>query len=108
MRVEARQRPVQDAQVGGPARFDGANRDEEVFGDPYDFDVTRADNDHVTIGKGSPHLCLGNLLARTEVRIMFEELIPRLADIRLAGDVPRVRSNFVNGIKKLPVEVTLV
>ena len=50
---------------------------------------------------------LGNLLARTEIRIMFEELIPRLADIRLAGDVPRVRSNFVNGIKKLPVEVTV-
>ncbi|MDQ1021754.1 cytochrome P450 [Streptomyces afghaniensis] len=87
--------------------FASGNRDEEVFGDPYDFDVTRTDNDHVTFGKGSPHLCLGNLLARTEIRIMFEELIPRLADIRLAGEVPRVRSNFVNGIKKLPVEVTL-
>ncbi|MFI8829543.1 cytochrome P450 [Streptomyces afghaniensis] len=88
--------------------FASGNRDEEVFGDPYDFDVTRTDNDHVTFGKGSPHLCLGNLLARTEIRIMFEELIPRLADIRLAGEVPRVRSNFVNGIKKLPVEVTMV
>jgi cytochrome P450 len=87
--------------------FASGNRDEEVFGNPYDFDVARTDNDHVTFGKGSPHLCLGNLLARTEIRIMFEELIPRLAHIRLAGDVPRVRSNFVNGIKKLPVEVTL-
>ncbi|MGW3046006.1 cytochrome P450 [Kitasatospora sp. NPDC001159] len=87
--------------------FASGNRDEEVFGNPYDFDVTRANNDHVTFGKGSPHLCLGNLLARTEIRIMFEELIPRLSDIRLAGDVPRVRSNFVNGIKRLPVEVTL-
>ncbi|MEU9227552.1 cytochrome P450 [Streptomyces massasporeus] len=86
--------------------FASGNRDEEVFGNPYDFDVARRDNDHVTFGKGSPHLCLGNLLARTEIRIMFEELIPRLADIRLTGDVPRVRSNFVNGIKKLPVEVT--
>ncbi|MEU0246506.1 cytochrome P450 [Streptomyces sp. NPDC006235] len=86
--------------------FASGNRDEEVFGDPYDFDVTRTDNDHVTFGKGSPHLCLGNLLARTEIRIMFEELIPRLADIRLTGEVPRVRSNFVNGIKKLPVAVT--
>ncbi|QLJ02376.1 cytochrome P450 [Streptomyces sp. NEAU-sy36] len=86
--------------------FASGNRDEEVFGDPYDFDVARRNNDHVTFGKGSPHLCLGNLLARTEIRIMFEELIPRLADIKLAGDVPRVRSNFVNGIKKLPVEVT--
>ncbi|MFE9352808.1 cytochrome P450 [Streptomyces olivaceoviridis] len=86
--------------------FASGNRDEEVFGNPYDFDVTRRNNDHITFGKGSPHLCLGNLLARTEIRIMFEELIPRLADIKLAGDVPRVRSNFVNGIKKLPVEVT--
>ena len=87
--------------------FASGNRDEEVFARPYDFDVTRTRNDHVTFGKGSPHLCLGNLLARTEIRIMFEELIPRLADIRLVGEVPRVRSNFVNGIKKLPVEVTL-
>ncbi|MFF0292646.1 cytochrome P450 [Kitasatospora sp. NPDC004615] len=87
--------------------FASGNRDEEVFGNPYDFDVTRQDNDHITFGKGSPHLCLGNLLARTEIRIMFEELIPRLASIKLAGDVPRVRSNFVNGIKKLPVSVTL-
>ncbi|OKJ09156.1 cytochrome P450 [Kitasatospora sp. CB01950] len=86
--------------------FASGNRDEEVFGNPYDFDVTRKDNDHITFGKGSPHLCLGNLLARTEIRIMFEELIPRLASIRLAGDVPRVRSNFVNGIKKLPVSIT--
>ncbi|WP_026127818.1 cytochrome P450 [Nocardiopsis lucentensis] len=86
--------------------FASGNRDEEAFGDPYDFDVTREDNDHVTFGKGGPHLCLGNLLARTEIRIMFEELIPRIGDIRLTGDVPRVRSNFVNGIKRLPVEVT--
>ncbi|MEU9268833.1 cytochrome P450 [Streptomyces sp. NPDC048251] len=87
--------------------FASGNRDEEVFDNPYDFDVSRQNNDHVTFGKGSPHLCLGNLLARTEIRIMFEELIPRLAGIRPAGEVPRVRSNFVNGIKKLPVEVTL-
>lgn len=87
--------------------FASGNRDEEVFGDPYAFDVTRRANDHVTFGKGSPHLCLGNLLARTEIRILFEELIPRLADIRLVGEVPRVRSNFVNGIKRLPVRVTL-
>lgn len=87
--------------------FASGNRDEDVFGNPYDFDVARRNNDHITFGKGSPHLCLGNLLARTEIRIMFEELIPRLADIRLAGDIPRVRSNLINGIKRLPVEVTL-
>ncbi|MEV2275294.1 cytochrome P450 [Nocardiopsis sp. NPDC049922] len=87
--------------------FASGNRDEEAFGNPYDFDVTRQDNDHVTFGKGGPHLCLGNLLARTEIRIMFEELIPRISDMRLTGDVPRVRSNFVNGVKRLPVEATL-
>jgi cytochrome P450 len=111
-----RRTATRDTELGGKKIREGdkvvmwygsGNRDEAVFGNPYDFDVTRQDNDHVTFGKGSPHLCLGNLLARTEIRIMFEELIPRLADVRLSGDVPRVRSNFVNGIKKLPIEVTL-
>ncbi|MDI2132730.1 cytochrome P450 [Yinghuangia seranimata] len=87
--------------------FASGNRDEEVFADPYRFDVTRKNVDHVTFGKGGPHFCLGNALARLEMRIMFEELLPRIADIRLAGDVRRVRSNFVNGIKELPVTVTL-
>ncbi|WP_406503861.1 cytochrome P450 [Streptomyces sp. NBC_00212] len=110
-----RRTATRDVELGGKRIREGdkvvmwyasGNRDERVFADPYAFDVTRTDNDHVTFGKGSPHLCLGNLLARTEVRIMFEELIPRIADIRLTGEVPRVRSNFVNGIKRLPVEVT--
>ncbi|HKS99582.1 MAG TPA: cytochrome P450 [Rugosimonospora sp.] len=87
--------------------FAAGNRDEEVFADPYAFDIGRTPNDHVTFGKGSPHFCLGNTLARLEIRIMFEELLPRLAGIRLAGGVRRVRSNFVNGIKELPVEVAL-
>ncbi|HEY8482849.1 MAG TPA: cytochrome P450 [Spirillospora sp.] len=87
--------------------FASGNRDEEVFTDPYRFDITRSPNDHITFGKGSPHFCLGNALARLEIRIMFEELLPRLADIRLAGDVRRVRSNFVNGVKEMPVTVTL-
>ncbi|MDP4504493.1 cytochrome P450 [Nonomuraea turcica] len=111
-----RRTATRDVDLGGKQIKEGdkvvmwyaaGNRDEAVFSDPYAFDVTRTKNDHVTFGKGSPHLCLGNLLARTEIRIMFEELIPRLADIRLTGEVPRVRSNFVNGIKKLPVEITL-
>ncbi len=70
------------------------------------FDVTRTNIDHVTFGKGSPHLCLGNALARMEIRLMFTELIPRLGSIELNGEVTRVRSNFVNGIKKFPVAVT--
>jgi cytochrome P450 len=85
------------------------NTDPDYF-DNYFLLLVVAGNEttrHTISHKGSPHLCLGNLLARTEIRIMFEELIPRIADIRLTGEVPRVRSNFVNGIKKLPVEVTL-
>jgi cytochrome P450 len=85
--------------------FASGNRDEETFGNPYDFDVTRTPNDHVTFGKGSPHFCMGNNLARLEIRLMFETLLPRLKSVELAGDVRRVRSNFVNGIKSLPVRV---
>ncbi len=85
--------------------FASGNRDTEHFPDPYKIDVTRTNVDHLTFGKGSPHLCLGNALARMEVRLMFSELLPRLESIELAGEVTRVRSNFVNGIKKFPVAV---
>jgi cytochrome P450 len=85
--------------------FASGNRDEAHFPEPYRIDVGRKNVDHLTFGKGSPHLCLGNGLARMEVRLMFEELLPRLESIEVAGEVTRVRSNFVNGIKKLPVTV---
>ncbi|HEU5353390.1 MAG TPA: cytochrome P450 [Actinocrinis sp.] len=85
--------------------FASGNRDEEVFDDPYRFDVTRSPNDHIAFGKGSPHFCLGNNLARLEIRLMFETLLPRIGRAELAGPVKRVRSNFVNGIKTLPVRI---
>ncbi len=85
--------------------FASGNRDEEVFDDPYRFDVNRSPNDHVAFGKGSPHFCLGNNLARLEIRLMFETLLPRIGRAELAGPVKRVRSNFVNGIKTLPVRI---
>jgi len=88
------------------AWFASGNRDPRVFDDPYRFDVTRTRVDHVTFGKGGPHFCLGNQLARLEIRLMFEELIPRIpSGMKLTGDVKMVRSNFVNGIKKFPVSV---
>jgi cytochrome P450 len=111
-----RRTATRDTRINGTAVSEGdkvvlwfasGNRDETVFTDPYRFDVTRTPNDHITFGKGSPHFCLGNALARLEMRIMFEELLPRLADIRPAGEVRRVRSNFVNGIKEMPVTITL-
>jgi cytochrome P450 len=83
-----------------------ANHDPEVFPDPYSFDVTRTPNDHVTFGPGGPHFCLGAHLARLETKILFQELIPRLDSIELTGPVERIRSNFVNGVKRMPVRVT--
>ena len=55
----------------------------------------------------SPHLCLGAQLARMEIKVLFEELLPRLADIRLDGPIDRLRSNFIAGIKRLPITVTV-
>ena len=84
--------------------FASGNRDEDVFADPYRLDLSRYPNEHMTFGKG-PHNCLGSNLARLEIRIMFETLLPRLASIEQAGDIVRIRSNFVNGIKRFPVRV---
>ncbi len=86
--------------------FPSGNRDEAVFDDPYRFDVQRDAKEHMAFGKGGPHLCLGNQLARMEVRIMFDELLRRVSSVEQTGEVRRVRSNFVNGIKSFPVRVT--
>lgn len=84
-----------------------ANRDEEVFADPHRFDVSRSPNDYVAFGGGGPHFCLGANLAKLEIRVMFEELLDRLPDIELAGPVQRLRSNFINGIKHMPVQFSV-
>ncbi len=84
-----------------------ANYDEDQFTDPYTFDLHRSPNDHTTFGRNGPHFCLGAWLARMEIRITFEELLPRLATIERAGEIGRLRSNFINGVKHLPVRVTL-
>jgi cytochrome P450 len=83
-----------------------ANRDEDVFEDPYTLDIARDPNPHVAFGGGGVHFCLGASLARMEIRILFEELLWRLPDIELAGPVSRLRSNFINGIKHMPVRFT--
>jgi cytochrome P450 len=82
------------------------NRDETVFDDPYRFDVTRDAREHMAFGKGGPHLCMGNQLARMEIRIMFEEILARVDSAEALGEPRRVRSNFVNGIKSYPVRLT--
>ena len=82
-----------------------ANRDEAVFPRPDAFDVGRDPNDHLAFGIGE-HYCLGASLARLEIRVLFEELLSRLTDIRLAGPVARLPSSFVNGIVSMPVTFT--
>jgi cytochrome P450 len=81
-----------------------ANRDERAFPEPFVFDLGRDPNPQVTFGVG-PHLCLGGALARIEIRVLFEELLPRVGRIEQAGEMVRLRSNFHNGIKHLPVRV---
>ena len=83
--------------------YASANRDEEVFADPFRFDVTRNPNPHVTFGGGGPHFCLGFNLAKLEMRILFEELVAQVDSIALAGEVTKLRSAFIHGIKQLPV-----
>lgn len=80
-----------------------ANYDPEPFPDPYRFDLGRTPNPHVTFGGGGPHLCLGQWLARLEVRTFLEAFVARVDHVELAGPAERVRSNFINGLKRLPV-----
>ena len=87
--------------------FASGNRDDSVFENPNKFDVTRNPNEHMSFGRGGPHMCLGNALARIELRVMFEDLVNRVDKVERTGDVDFLRSNFVHGIKRMPVKVTL-
>ncbi len=82
------------------------NRDEDHYPDPDRFDIDRKPVDVIAFGGGGPHFCLGANLARLEARTMFEELLRRMPDVELAGPVQRLQSNFINGIKHLPVTFT--
>lgn len=82
--------------------FSSANRDEAVFASPSDFDITRTPNDHLTFGHG-PHFCLGAQLARVQMRAMFGAVLDLLGEVELAGEPVRLRSNFQNGLKRLPI-----
>jgi cytochrome P450 len=86
--------------------FVSGNRDETVFDGPERFDVGRSPNPHMAFGPGGIHHCMGAHLAKMEIRIAFEELLSRTVSIELAGQPERLRSNFFNGIKRLPVRVT--
>jgi cholest-4-en-3-one 26-monooxygenase len=107
-----RRTAMRDTELGGRQVAEGdkvvvfytsANRDEDVFAGPQQFDVGREPNPHTGFGGGGPHFCLGRHLAAMELRILLQGLTERMPDIRLDGDVSRLRSNFINGIKHMPV-----
>ena len=107
---------IRDVELGGRTieagqklllLYPSANRDEDVFADPFRFDITRTPNDHVAFGYG-PHFCLGNALARVEVRTMVDRLLERLPDLELVEPTePEHRpANFVSGYESMPVRFT--
>ena len=101
-------------EVGGQALSPGekvsmwyvsANRDEDVFPDPFTFDISRDPNPHIAFGGGGPHHCLGSNLARMEIRVLFEELARRVPELEALEAPQALRSNFIGGIKHLPVRL---
>ena len=82
------------------------NRDEDVFSDPFRFDITRSPNNHVAFGGGGPHHCLGAYLARMQLRLMFAEIVARIPDMRLTAEPELLRSNVLRGVKHMAVEFT--
>jgi cytochrome P450 len=82
--------------------YPSGNRDEAVFDDPYTFKADRTPNKHVAFGYGA-HVCLGQHLGRMEMRVLWEELLPRLQSVELAGKPTRTKANFVCGPKEVPI-----
>src|SRR5437588_4146201 len=103
-----RRTTMEDTSIGGQplARGDkvvlwyiSADRDEDVFEDPFRFDITRSPNEHIAFGGGGVHFCLGANLARMELNLIFREILERIPDMRLTGEPQMLRSNFIGGIK---------
>ena len=86
--------------------YNSANRDEDVYADPYTFDVTRtAAPAQVGFGAGGPHFCLGANLARREIAVMFDEIRRRMPNLQITGEPAYLQSNFINGIKRMPCRI---
>jgi cholest-4-en-3-one 26-monooxygenase len=109
-----RRTATRDTEIGGtPVKagekvvifYAAANRDPEHFVDPHVFDIRRTPNDHLTFGGGGAHFCLGANLARAQIKVMMREFLRRYPNVEAAGPHRRMRSDFVNGIKSLPVKL---
>jgi cytochrome P450 len=107
--------PVEDVEIRGKKIragenlclfYPSANRDEEIFKDPFAFRIDRKPNRHIAFGIGE-HFCLGANLARLELRVMFRHLVARLAECEPTGPPERLRSSFVGGIKRMPIRYRL-
>ncbi|RBY74725.1 cytochrome P450 [Geodermatophilus sp. TF02-6] len=110
-----RRTATRDGEVGGHRFAAGdkfllfyaaANRDPAVFRDPEDLDLAREPNPHVGFGSKGPHFCLGAHLARRELAVTFRALFDQLPDLQVTGEPDRLRSSFVNGLKRLPARLT--
>jgi cytochrome P450 len=86
--------------------YPSGNFDDAQFASPFTLDLGRSPNDHLTFGRGGPHRCLGEWLARMELRVVLQEWMRRVATIEQAGEREYLRSNFISGIKHLPVRIT--
>ena len=86
--------------------YPSANRDEEIFEDPFEFRIDRRPNRHLGFGMGE-HFCMGAHLARLELKVAYKYLLPRIQEIELAGPVERLRSTLVGGVKHLPIRYKL-
>ena len=109
-----RRNATRDFEIGGQQIKEGdkislwyisANRDEEVFDDPFTFDIERSPNNHIAFGGGGPHFCLGAQLARLEIEVLFDELARRIPKLQQLDEPEILRSNFIGGIKHLQVRL---
>jgi cholest-4-en-3-one 26-monooxygenase len=86
--------------------YGSANYDEDVFVDPFTFDIEREHNPHLGFGGNGPHYCIGASLARTQLRIMFDTIADVMPDIEMTGPITRMRHGWINGITTMPVRFT--
>ena len=81
--------------------YGSGNRDDSVFDDPYAFDITRENSNHIGFGGPGPHFCLGAHLARRQINVLYKEVLTQMPEIHAVGEPDRLRSSFINGIKHL-------